>query len=95
VRKTKKLSKAKRVAKETKVAITEGLKDFGKSYKFKYVAKEINLTTNVQRCKEITKTMCWRPDIFLDNDRSCGPCSLYENCECVLKNQKNNSKGKK
>jgi hypothetical protein len=28
---------------------------------------------------------CWRPDIYLNGDRSCNECRLYENCQCDLK----------
>jgi hypothetical protein len=29
---------------------------------------------------------CIRPDIFLDNDRSCNGCSLFEHCLAPIKN---------
>jgi hypothetical protein len=28
---------------------------------------------------------CWRPDLFLNWDRSCNGCRLYQNCQCKSK----------
>jgi len=33
----------------------------------------------------LTTNACWRPDFYLNNDRTCVECSLYENCQCKLK----------
>lgn len=43
-----------------------------------------NLTdpTHVQ---EMTTGQCQRPDIYLNNDRSCDGCVLYDACACTRK----------
>lgn len=33
----------------------------------------------------VTQYACWRPDIYLDNDKSCEGCILFENCSCKIK----------
>jgi len=51
---------------------------------FEYKPKTIiNLNTNAEACREITKSSCWRPDIYLD--LGCIECSLNENCACSIK----------
>ena len=35
--------------------------------------------------RNITKSQCLRPDIYLNNNRNCEGCSFYKNCECKLK----------
>jgi hypothetical protein len=40
----------------------------------------IDLVVDAEYCKIYTEGACVRPDIFLDNDRSCNKCRLYENC---------------
>jgi len=35
--------------------------------------------------KEITKTACLRPDIFLDNERFCDGCEFYSVCTNAMK----------
>lgn len=41
----------------------------------------IILNNNPSVAGEVTKNGCWRPDIFLDSDRTCDYCSLYEVCK--------------
>lgn len=43
------------------------------------------LKENKEFCKEITKSMCIRPDIYLNNDRTCDNCSINKYCSCDLK----------
>jgi hypothetical protein len=45
----------------------------------------INLNKDSKMCAELTKNMCIRPDIYLNNDRSCDHCSINEHCSCALK----------
>jgi hypothetical protein len=45
----------------------------------------INLNKDSKMCAELTKNMCIRPDIYLNNDRSCDYCSINEHCSCALK----------
>lgn len=35
--------------------------------------------------RQLTEGSCQRPDIYLDNDRACDGCSLYEHCACASK----------
>ena len=83
--------KSSKPKKEDKLA---NLKEFNKVYKYKYIPAEIDLVTNTEWCKKITKSACWRPDIYLDNDKSCGPCNLYDNCECAIKYKKGDKRHK-
>lgn len=45
----------------------------------------INLNKDKKVCAEITRDMCMRPDIFLNNDRTCDYCSINEYCSCPIK----------
>lgn len=45
----------------------------------------IDLNKNKKACAEITRNMCMRPDIYLDNDRTCDYCSINDCCTCALK----------
>ena len=45
----------------------------------------INLVKDRDMCEQLTKDTCIRPDIYLDNDKSCDNCSINENCKCPLK----------
>lgn len=40
---------------------------------------------NADHVSELTTGTCQRPDIFLNNDRACDGCVLYENCACSVK----------
>lgn len=46
----------------------------------------VDLRENKNVCEEITRTSCWRPDIYLDY--GCKHCSIKDNCVCRLKNLK-------
>lgn len=54
--------------------------------------KVISLTKNKELCKEFTKDICIRPDIYLNNDRTCDKCSIRENCSCHLKRFESHSR---
>jgi hypothetical protein len=45
----------------------------------------IDLNKDKKACAEFTKNMCMRPDIYLDNDRTCDYCSINDCCSCDLK----------
>lgn len=75
--------KIKKVKKEKKEKKEEILKK-----RYIYIPKDneiILLKDNPKYTAELTKTECWRPDIFLDNDRSCNECSLHKMCQCPIK----------
>lgn len=58
--------------KETKYAMTKSINSGSSTV--------IDLVNDAEACKIHTEGACHRPDIFLDNDRSCNKCRLYENC---------------
>lgn len=41
----------------------------------------LNLLEHPEVTAELTSTACVRPDIFLDSDRTCDYCNLYELCK--------------
>lgn len=47
--------------------------------------ESIDLVLNPKVCAEITRNQCWRPDIYLNNSRTCDKCRLYTNCTSHLK----------
>jgi hypothetical protein len=44
-----------------------------------------NLISYSEGIKMVTQNACIRPDIYLDNDRTCDYCMYYEDCACNLK----------
>jgi hypothetical protein len=54
----------------------------------------INLKENKEFCKEITRSMCLRPDIYLNNDRTCDNCSIHKYCSCAIKKLSSDSRRK-
>lgn len=45
----------------------------------------IDLTKDKDACALYTQTACMRPDIYLDNDRTCDYCSINKYCACPIK----------
>lgn len=45
----------------------------------------IDLVKDKEACAEFTKKMCIRPDIYLNNDKTCDNCILRNNCSCIIK----------
>jgi hypothetical protein len=45
-----------------------------------------NLKKDQKICESITKTSCWRPDIYLD--LGCSSCTIEKYCVCPIKNLK-------
>lgn len=78
-----KVPKAPRKARVSKaqskeIAIQEMLKDIPK---MNFTRSEpISLLDNPVIAAQVTQSGCYRPDIFLDSDRSCDYCALYEVC---------------
>lgn len=54
----------------------------------------IDLVKNKSECQRITENMCMRPDIYLNNDRTCDNCRIKENCACPIKRFANKTKKK-
>jgi|688.fasta_scaffold414520_2 hypothetical protein len=76
--------KVKRVSKprEKKVAV-EVIYDIP-IYKG-HVRKSIVLLDNPEMCREVTSSACFRPDLYLNADRTCDDCNLFNNCGCAIK----------
>lgn len=61
--------------------------------KHSYTAKEkrssepiiVSLLLDKKIAEHITRSSCWRPDIYLNNDKFCNGCIIYENCFCPIK----------
>jgi hypothetical protein len=45
----------------------------------------IDLTKDKASCEEYTEFTCIRPDIYLDNDKTCDYCSINKWCACPIK----------
>jgi len=56
----------------------------------------VDFTNNAQVSK-LTESSCLRPDIYLNNDRHCNGCHIYELCKCPIRRWKseNEEKSKK
>lgn len=82
----------KRAAKKT---VSKTAKKQTKVQELTEVAKSIIIDVNAtpvrysfddpEHVKQLTEGSCQRPDIYLDNDRACDGCSLYEHCACASK----------
>jgi hypothetical protein len=67
----------------------EQLKEFAKSYKSSEANNNDNKRKNLLKSKEgianLTASSCIRPDIYLDNDRTCNGCPYFNDCVCSIK----------
>jgi hypothetical protein len=52
------------------------------------IRKSINFKDPAQ-VASLTQSACLRPDIYLNNERFCNGCALYELCKCRLKKWNN------
>lgn len=55
----------------------------------------IDLRKDKDACAFYTKIACIRPDIYLDNDRTCDYCSINKHCACPIKKFSKNYKNEK
>jgi hypothetical protein len=80
--KEKKITKrsAKKTAKQNHV---ENLKNVVKSMDISNNAgpQKVNFK-DPESVKDLTTNSCQRPDIYLDNERACDGCHIYELCAC-------------
>jgi hypothetical protein len=81
-KRTKKAKKAKKEKRVTRDQRVEKLKEHAKEYAFTYSPNVIDLVKNPDVCAEVTYDTCWRPDIYLNNHRTCNNCSIVEHCKC-------------
>ena len=51
-----------------------------------------NLTKDKDACILHTQFSCLRPDVYLDNDRTCDYCSINKHCACPIKKFSKNYK---
>jgi hypothetical protein len=54
----------------------------------------INLSRDKEMCAILTHSSCIRPDIYLDNDRTCDYCSINKYCSCPIKKFSGKNKNK-
>lgn len=81
--------KKEKKQKETRNSVVESLKNYAKEFAFDYKPVIYDIVKNAEECRAATTNTCWRPDIYLNNDRSCDSCVLYENCACTSKRLSN------
>lgn len=55
----------------------------------------INLNKDKEACAFHTQFACLRPDVYLDNDRTCDYCSINKHCACSIKKFSKNYKNEK
>ena len=65
--------------------MSKKLNNFIKEYKKEYSTDIVSLLENKKMAEHITSSSCWRPDIYLNNDRYCNGCVIYVNCCCPIK----------
>ena len=80
--------KRKKYVTQKRIKISN-LLNIAKKFKFQYNRIEINLSKDIEDIKILTKAACMRPDIYFNNNNSCGNCYIYQNCACPLKKLKN------
>jgi hypothetical protein len=44
-----------------------------------------SLAKDKEIAAHVTASSCWRPDIYLNNERYCNGCIIYGNCCCPIK----------
>ena len=72
----------KAAAKEAKEELIYSVPVFVQSPRIIY---DLTLKENEELAAHCTATQCFRPDIVLNNSRSCEGCALYANCHCPIK----------
>jgi hypothetical protein len=83
VAKSTKKTTTKKEVKETKV---EALKEAARSFVVDPNRVSIKYNFNdPESVRQLTEGTCQRPDIYLNNDRACDGCVLYEHCACASK----------
>ena len=83
VAKAVKKTTTKKAAKESRV---EALKEAARSFPVDVNAAPVRYNFNdPESVKQLTEGTCQRPDIYLNNDRACDGCALYEHCACASK----------
>jgi hypothetical protein len=46
---------------------------------------DVNDKLDPNTIKSITSGVCYRPQVYLNNDRTCGDCNLFAHCACAIK----------
>jgi len=76
---------AEKTKKRKKELQKKQLVSYVKELKLTSTRQVINLEKDELWCHLVTRDACWRPDIYLDNGKSCDGCKLYTNCSCSIK----------
>ena len=83
VAKAVKKTTTKKEVKDTRV---EALKEAARSFVVDPNRVSVKYNFNdAESVKQLTDGTCQRPDIYLNNDRACDGCALYEHCACASK----------
>lgn len=61
----------------------EAIRDFLPKLDINSGKRKVDLKTDHEECERITKSACFRPDVYLDY--GCFNCSLYKHCKCGIK----------
>lgn len=77
------MSSNKKTKKEKRIILKE-IKENPPIMKSGKITISIDITKNKEWCEKVTKSACFRPDIFLRN-RDCDDCHLNEWCICPIK----------
>lgn len=62
------------------------LKDEQKNWDIPKVSQESSRPISDIELSEASSTTCFRPDVFLDNDRHCDGCEFFDVCTNSMKN---------
>lgn len=86
----KKIKNKQKAEKHEKRKLVQEFVDSGKGA---YIVKQ-NIRTSVNfkdpvQVASLTQSACMRPDIYLNNERFCNGCSLYELCKCRIRKWNN------
>jgi hypothetical protein len=73
---------------EKRKAVQNFLKTKECSQVREYTRQPVDFTDKKQ-VEKITESACLRPDIYLNNERACNGCSIFEYCACPIKKWNN------
>lgn len=70
---------------ERRKEVQEYIEQKDGSYIVKPRARNYIDLTNASQVAELTKSSCLRPDIYLNNNKACNGCYVYELCKCAAR----------
>jgi len=93
--KTEKESKKPKVKKSIRASKIEELRDEQKNWDIPKIDFTPSRPMNDGELSEASKTTCFRPDVYLDNDNYCDGCEFYDVCTNSLRRLADWNKTKK